>query len=130
MRWLEENIPWMAEVDDVTLKRFFFYFISSCLLGNNQSVLTCKLSADMKVVSVIEAYDWGSFSYKFFIAYLRQMSCQGFRSLEGCWRILTWWCGHNGELPPSFCNGLGTIYIASSRERAILILLLEICVRN
>ena len=22
--------------------------------------------------------------------------------------------GHNGEWPPSFCNGLGTIYITSS----------------
>ena len=29
-------------------------------------------------------------------------------------------CGHNGgvrESPPSFCNGLGTIYIVSSRGR-------------
>ena len=58
MRWLEENIPWMAEPDDVALKRFFFYFISSCPLGNNQSVLTCRLLVDMRVVSVIGAYDW------------------------------------------------------------------------
>ena len=26
-------------------------------------------------------------------------------------------CGHKGELPLSFCNGLGTIYIASSQRR-------------
>ena len=26
-------------------------------------------------------------------------------------------CGHNGESPPSFCNGLRTIYIASFRGR-------------
>ena len=43
MRWLEENIPWVAKLDNVTLKWFFFYFISSCLLGNNRSVLTCRL---------------------------------------------------------------------------------------
>ena len=29
-------------------------------------------------------------------------------------------CGHNGESPPSFCNGLGTIYIASFRGRNVL----------
>ena len=28
-------------------------------------------------------------------------------------------CGHNGELPPSFYNGLGTIYIAPSQGRTI-----------
>ena len=39
----------------------------------------------------------------------------------------TYGCGHNGwESLPSFCNGLGTIYIASSRGRTFLILLLEI----
>ena len=118
----------MAEPDDVALKRFFFYFISSCLLGNNQLVLTCRLLADMRVVSVIGAYDWGSFSYGFFIAYLRQTLRQGFKSLEGCWHILAWWCGHKGESPPRFCNGLGTIYIVSSRGWTILILLPDICI--
>ena len=29
------------------------------------------------------------------------------------------WCGHNRMSPPSFYNGLGTIYIASSRGRTI-----------
>ena len=28
-------------------------------------------------------------------------------------------CGHNGESPPSFCNGLGTMNIASFRGRNI-----------
>ena len=52
MRWLEE-------LDDVILRWFFFYFIGSFLLGNNRSMLTCRLLAAMKVVSIIEAYDWG-----------------------------------------------------------------------
>lgn len=49
----------------------FFYFNSSCLLGNNWSVLTCKRLAAIRVVFVIGAYDWGSLSYGFFITYLR-----------------------------------------------------------
>ena len=35
-----------------------------------------------------------------------------------------------GESPPSFCDGLGTIYIASSQGKAFLILLLEIWVQS
>ena len=31
-------------------------------------------------------------------------------------------CQHNRESPLSFCNGLGTIYIASFRGRTLLIL--------
>ena len=37
-----------------------------------------------------------------------------FRDFRGPWE-----CGHNRESPPSFCNGLGTIYITSSRGRTI-----------
>ena len=40
MQWLQMNIPWRMEQNDVDLKRFFFYFVGSCLLGNNRSVLT------------------------------------------------------------------------------------------
>ena len=54
-------------------------------------MLTCRLLGAMRIVSDIGAYDWGSLSYGFFIAYLRQVVHQGFRSLEGCWQILTWW---------------------------------------
>jgi len=45
------SIPWEAEPNDITFRRFFFYFISSCLFGNNRSVLTYKLLGAMKVVS-------------------------------------------------------------------------------
>lgn len=44
------------ELDDVDLKWFFFYFISSFLLGNNRSVLTCRLLGAMRVMSIIRAY--------------------------------------------------------------------------
>ena len=44
--------------------------------------------------------------------------------------FLSGWCGHNGESSLSFCNGLGTIYIASSRGMTFFILLLEIWVRS
>jgi len=60
----------VVESDDVAFKGFFFYFIGTFLLGNNRSVLTCRLLVAMKVVSIIGAYDWGSHSYGFFIAYL------------------------------------------------------------
>ena len=43
----------MAELDDVVLKKFFFFFIGSYLLGNNRSVLTCRLLVAMRVVSII-----------------------------------------------------------------------------
>ena len=33
MEWLKESIPW--EPNDIVLRQFFFYFISSCLFGNN-----------------------------------------------------------------------------------------------
>ena len=39
--WLRGSIPLGAKLDDIPLKRFFFYFISSCLFDNNQSMLTC-----------------------------------------------------------------------------------------
>ena len=29
MRWLEENIPWTMELNDVDLRQFFFYFCQS-----------------------------------------------------------------------------------------------------
>ena len=35
MQWLKLNIPWTMELDEIALKRFFFYFINSCLFGNN-----------------------------------------------------------------------------------------------
>ena len=59
MEWLKESIPW-AEPNDIVLRQFFFYFISSCLFGNNQSVLTCKLLGAMRVVLDIGAYDRGA----------------------------------------------------------------------
>lgn len=60
----------------------------------------------MRVVLDIGAYDWGSLSYEFFIAFLRQASWQGFRSLEGCWQVLTWWAyEHMSTLCPQ-CFGL------------------------
>lgn len=57
MRWLEKNIPRAVESDDVALRRFFFYFIGSCLLGNNRSVLTYRLLVAMRLVLAIRAYD-------------------------------------------------------------------------
>jgi len=60
MEWLKINIPWEAKPDDIAFRRFFFYFISSCLFGNNRSVLTCKLLEAMRVVSDIGTYDWES----------------------------------------------------------------------
>ena len=65
MEQLWVRIPWEAESNDIALRRFFFYFISSCLFGNNQSVLTCKVLGVIWLVSVIRAYDWGSLSYGF-----------------------------------------------------------------
>lgn len=91
MQWLQMNIPWRTELDDIDLGWFFFYFVGSCLLGNNQSMLTYRLLGAMRVASIIRAYDWGSVSYGFLISYLRQVVHQGFRSLEGFWQILTWW---------------------------------------
>ena len=71
----------MVELDNVALKRFFLYFIGSFLFGNNRSVLTYKLLGAMRVVLDIRAYDLGALSYGFFIAFLRQTSRCGFRSL-------------------------------------------------
>ena len=84
MEWLRVSIPWEVAPDDISLRRFF-YFIGSCLFGNNQSVLTCKLLQAMRVVSDIRAYDWGAFSYGLFITFLRQASRCGLRCLKGCW---------------------------------------------
>lgn len=57
IQWLEMNIPWVVELNDVTLKYFYFYFISSCLVGNKKLVLTFRLLIAMKVMSIIGAYD-------------------------------------------------------------------------
>lgn len=56
MAQLGTIIPWEELLDDVVLRRFFFYFVGYCLLGNNRSVLTCRLLVAMKVVSDIGAY--------------------------------------------------------------------------
>lgn len=108
---LEENIPWTIDSDDVAFVLFFFYFINSRLLGNNWSMLTCKMLVAMRVVSIIEAYDWGSLSYGSFIAYLRQPSCQGFKGLEGYWQILTWWAyEYIPTMKPQYVGFSMTIY--------------------
>ena len=68
------SIPYRAEPDDIALRWFFFYFISNGPFGNNRSMLTYPLLLSMKVMSNIGAYDYGSLSYGFFIAFLRQAS--------------------------------------------------------
>ena len=72
MQWLKMNKTCRIELDDIDLKRFFFYFISSFLLGNNRLVLTYMLLGAIRAVSNIGAYDWGSLSYGIFITLLRQ----------------------------------------------------------
>lgn len=57
MEWLKNNMPLEAEPDDIAFRQFFFYFIGSCLFGNNRLVLTCKLLGAMNVLSDIGAYD-------------------------------------------------------------------------
>ena len=57
MEWLKNNIPLEVELDDIVFRQFFFYFIGSCLFGNNRLVLTCKLLGAMSVLSDIGAYD-------------------------------------------------------------------------
>lgn len=57
MEWLRASIPLGAKPDDIPFKQFFFYFIGSCLFGNNRSVLTYQLLSTIRVVSNIEAYD-------------------------------------------------------------------------
>ena len=52
-----ESIPWAVKLDGIALRGFFFYFISSCLFDNNQSMLTYKLLGAMRVMSDIGAYD-------------------------------------------------------------------------
>jgi len=59
MEWLRESIPWATEPNNIVIRRFFFYFIGSCLFGNNRSMLTCKLLGAMRVVLDIGAYDMG-----------------------------------------------------------------------
>ena len=59
MEWLRESIPWEVEPNDIALKQFFFYFIGSCLFGNNRSVLTCKPLIAMRIVSNIGALGIG-----------------------------------------------------------------------
>ena len=79
----------MAKPDDIALRWFFFYFIGSCLLGNNRSVLNFRLLVANRMVFVIGDYDWGSLSYRFFIAYLRQASRQGSGALRVISKFLT-----------------------------------------
>lgn len=55
------TIPWGAELNDIVVRRFFFYFIGSFLFSNNRSVLSCRLLGAMRVVLDIEAYDGGPF---------------------------------------------------------------------
>ena len=57
MEWLKNNMPLEAEPDDIAFRQFFFYFIGSCLFGNNRLVLTYKLLGAMSVLSDIGAYD-------------------------------------------------------------------------
>lgn len=54
---LKMIIPWKKELDYVAFRRFFFFFIGSCLFGNNRSVLTCRLLAAIRIVCNIGAYD-------------------------------------------------------------------------
>ena len=56
MEWLKVSIPWKVKPDDIAL-RWFFYFIGSCLFGNNRPVLTYRLLGAMRVVSDIGAYN-------------------------------------------------------------------------
>ena len=83
--WLHSSIPLDMAPTDIHLRRFFLWFLGSCFLGNNESVLTVQLLWAMGVVSDIETYDWGLVTYGFFISLLRQASQRDFRSLEGCW---------------------------------------------
>lgn len=64
MEWLRESIPWVVKPKDIALRQFFFYFINSCLFGNNRSMLTCKLLGAMRIVSDIRAYNWGAYGHK------------------------------------------------------------------
>lgn len=111
MEWLKKSIPQAAEPDDIALRQFLFYFIGSFLFGNNWSMLTCKLLGAMRVVSNIGAYYWGALSYEFFIAFLKQALRCGFRSLQGCWQVLTYWAqGYIPALHPQYIGLSSKIY--------------------
>lgn len=50
-------------------------------------------------------------SYEFFIAFLKQASRCGFRSLQGCWQVLTYWAqGYIPALHPQYIDQSSEIY--------------------
>lgn len=57
MEWLRVSIPKKVESNNIALRKFFFYFIGSCLFGNNWSTLAYKLLGALKVVLDIGASD-------------------------------------------------------------------------
>ena len=40
-KWLQHSIPWGEAPIDAYLRQCFLWFLDSCFLGNNRSVLTC-----------------------------------------------------------------------------------------
>ena len=72
--WLQSSIPWDVAPINAHLCRFFLWFLGSCFLGKNWSVLTCLLLWAIGVVFDIRTYDWGSVTIGFFISFLRRAS--------------------------------------------------------
>ena len=72
-------------------RQWMAYFIFSCFLGNDKSTVPTPIVGMFLDIDALREYDWGPFTYGFYIRGLRHFSRWETNGFLGFWQFTIFW---------------------------------------
>ncbi|KAK1373599.1 PMD domain-containing protein [Heracleum sosnowskyi] len=85
------GIPPTDEAREKNFRRLFLYVVASCFFNNNRSVIDHSLVECLERINDVGSYDWGEFTYAFFLAAMRRKVTAEIGALTAFWQFLPFW---------------------------------------
>ncbi|KAL7198026.1 hypothetical protein ACSBR2_020529 [Camellia fascicularis] len=86
-----KEAPKSDETKAILFRRFFLYFLGSCFLSNNRSIINHELVQFLEQIEEIGSYDWGAITYAAFLAGTRRKVTGEMGAFTGFWPFLLFW---------------------------------------